>query len=121
MKARASPSVQQVNQFELELLLLQRPIEKEDVRAVVFNDQDAGGANTNEVSFNLPPRRPILAGPFFIIPQSMAAPLAATPVWPLRSTAWAQALRSRKGNKSPLSARFPRRSEYPNIVGRYHL
>lgn len=30
-------SVQQVDEFQLEILLLQRPTEKEDVRAVVFN------------------------------------------------------------------------------------
>ena len=42
-------SAQQVNQFKSEILLLQRPLEKEDVRAVVFNDQDAGRGNNRSV------------------------------------------------------------------------
>ena len=33
-------SVRQVNQFKSELLLLQRPCQKKDVRAVVFNDKN---------------------------------------------------------------------------------
>jgi hypothetical protein len=37
------PAAEQVNQFELEILLLQCPIEKEDVRGVVFNHKDTGG------------------------------------------------------------------------------
>ena len=37
--------VQQVNQFKSEILLLQRPIEKEDVGAVVFNDKNPGCGN----------------------------------------------------------------------------
>jgi hypothetical protein len=31
-------SAQQVNQFKLEILPMERPFEKEDVRSVVFND-----------------------------------------------------------------------------------
>jgi hypothetical protein len=31
-----------VNQFKSKILPLQRPVEKEDIGAVVFNDQDSG-------------------------------------------------------------------------------
>jgi hypothetical protein len=37
-------STQQVNQFKVECLPLERPFEEEDVRAVVFNDKDSSGA-----------------------------------------------------------------------------
>src|ERR1035441_2439153 len=80
-ESEAVASVQQVNQFKLEILLLQRPIEKEDVRAVVFNDKDAGGANNRNV-FQAPSWRANLRWPLFIIPQSMVSRPAVTPVWP---------------------------------------
>ena len=52
-------SVQQVNQFKPEILLLQRPLEKEDVGAVVFNDKDPGcGNNRMRVSSSLPIGQP---------------------------------------------------------------
>ena len=38
-------SVQQVNQFKSETLLIQGPPEKEDVRGVVFNNQNPGYGN----------------------------------------------------------------------------
>ena len=54
-------AVQQVNQFKSEILLLQRPIEKEDVRAVVFNDKNSGGGNNRSV-FQAHSQRPTIAG-----------------------------------------------------------
>jgi hypothetical protein len=54
-------SVQQVNQFKREILLMQGPIEKKDVRAVVFNDKDAGGLNGGSV-FQGHSNQPAIAG-----------------------------------------------------------
>ena len=66
MKARASPPVEQVNQFESEILLLQRPIEQEDVRDVVFNHEDAG-RETIEACCKFTPRAGKPPGRPFII------------------------------------------------------
>jgi hypothetical protein len=38
-----------MNQFKLEILLLQRPIEKEDVRAIVVNNQNPGCGNNRSI------------------------------------------------------------------------
>ncbi len=42
-------SARQVNQFKSEVLPLQGSIEKEDVRAIVFNDEYSRGANNRNV------------------------------------------------------------------------
>jgi hypothetical protein len=42
-------TVQQVNQFKPEILLLQRPIEQEDIGGIVFDDQNAGCGNDRTV------------------------------------------------------------------------
>ena len=57
-------AVQQVNQFIPEILLLQRPLEKEDVRAVVFNDKNPGCGNNRSVhqSHSQRPTRPTIGG-----------------------------------------------------------
>src|ERR1017187_8463472 len=53
-------SAQQVNQFKSEIVLIQGPLEKEDVRGVVFNDENPGYGSTQSVfQANLPrPRSP---------------------------------------------------------------
>ena len=94
-------AAQQVNQFKSEILLLQRPIEKEDVRGVVFNDKDSGCGNNRSV-FQAHSQRPASSPSSHLV---RCQRYAATPAWPLRSTAWAPARRSRKGNRSPASAR----------------
>ena len=95
--------VQQVDQFEREILLLQRPIEKEDIRVVVINHKDSGGEEIDACFKLTPGGQPSPA--VFIISYSTMPPFAVTPVLPLRSIAWAPARRSRKGNRSPASAR----------------
>ena len=74
-------SAQQVNQFKPEFLLMQGPIEKEDVRAVVFNDKDSGCGNNRSV-FQAHPPADNYRRPLFIIPQPMVAPFAATSAGP---------------------------------------
>ena len=54
-KGEGFASVQQVNQFKWEILFLQSPIEKEDVRGVVFNDQDSGCATQPKRVSSSPP------------------------------------------------------------------
>jgi hypothetical protein len=70
-------SVQQVNQFKPEILPMQRPFEKEDVRSVVFNDQDSGVGNSRNVfhDYSLPAAKH--GQPIFIFPQFGGAALAA--------------------------------------------
>ena len=48
-KGKGLTAVQQVNKFKPEILLLQCPIEKEDVRLVVFNDKNPGCRNNRSV------------------------------------------------------------------------
>jgi hypothetical protein len=96
-------SAQQVDQLEWEILLLQCPIEKEDIRVVVFNHKDSGREHNRHV-FQAYSRRPPQWA-VFIISHSMVAPFAMTPELPLRSVAWAPVRRSRKGNRLPASAR----------------
>src|ERR1017187_3431965 len=88
-KSEGVASVQQVNQFKWEILFLQSPIEKEDVRGVVLNDQDSGCAHIRSVL------QAHLRSAHAILP----------PVLLLRSTAGAPARRNRKGNRSPASVR----------------
>ena len=45
----------QVTQFKLEIVLLQRPIEQENVRSVVFDHEDSDGANTRSLFQSYPP------------------------------------------------------------------
>jgi hypothetical protein len=52
-------SAQQVNQFKSEIVLIQGPIEKEDVRGVVFNDENSG-YGSNQCVFQAHSPRPIL-------------------------------------------------------------
>ena len=40
---------QQMDQFEWETLLLQRPVEKEDIRLVIIDHKHAGGWNNRRV------------------------------------------------------------------------
>src|ERR1039458_9723436 len=51
-------AVQQVNQFKAEIMLIQGPIEKEDVRGVVFNDEDPYYGSTQNVFQAHSPRPP---------------------------------------------------------------
>src|ERR1035438_1819082 len=51
-------SVQQMNQFKSEILPIQGPLEKEDVRGVVFNNQNPGYGNNCSVFQAHPPRPP---------------------------------------------------------------
>src|SRR5581483_4124154 len=93
--------VQQVNQFKPEILLLQRPIEKEDVGAVVFNDQNPGCGN-NRRAF----QPHYLRHPLFIISQLTSPAPARESARLLRRTAWAQLRYRKRDNKSPASTGF---------------
>ena len=108
-------SAQQVNQFKLEILLLQRPIEKEDVRAVVFNDKDAGGGTNRSVFQALPPdgqpspavlHHSTVDGGAVCGDTCLALTIHRLGAGPTK----------KKGNRSPASARSRRRGEYPYIV-----
>lgn len=61
-ESKSLSPIQQVDQFEWEVLLLQRPAEEEDIRVVVFNHNDLGGED-NRRMFQTYSRRPVLAGP----------------------------------------------------------
>ena len=90
--------VGQRGQFKPSSLLAQSPPEKEDIRSVVFNDENAGRRKNRTVFQAHSPSGTHLR-PVLIIPQLMVAPPAVTPVLPLRSIAGAPGRRSRKGNR----------------------
>src|ERR1035438_3865554 len=86
-------SAQQVDQFKLEVLPMERPFKKEDVRCVVFNDQDSGGGNSRNVFQDLLPAAKH-GQPIFIIPQSIV-PHGGIPQGPIAKGGWPSGYRGR--------------------------
>ena len=78
----------QVDHLKLKILFLQCPIEQEDVRFAVINDEDACGDHNRRVLQAYSPAA-CLSQPSSIISHLLAEAFAATPASPSRSIAWA--------------------------------
>jgi len=61
MKVESFASVRQVNQFKSEILLIQGPLEKEDVGAALVNDKNPGYGN-NRSELQVHSQRPTIVG-----------------------------------------------------------